>query len=189
MPWIANFKVVGGQEKAIGHTKVEKNEQEKKNNKGTGKTIAIFLVCAIVTLVAGVALERSGEAISTHIGMQGVLFGATVLAAATSLPEISTGLASVKMKDYQMAVSDIFGDNAFLPVLFLLASLFSVQAVLPQAQKTDIYLTGLAMILTTVYIWSLLFRPRKQILYMGIDSFIVLLLYALGIVGLFTISK
>lgn len=187
LPWIANFKVPGGQEEPQGHSMVKKAEQEK-NNKKTGKTIAIFLVCAFVTLVAGVALERSGDAISTHIGMQGVLFGATVLAAATSLPEISTGLASVKMKDYQMAVSDIFGGNSFLPVLFLLATLFSGQAVLPIAQKTDIYLTGLGMLLTSVYIWGLLFRPRLQVLFMGVDSFVVLILYILGIVGLFTIS-
>ena len=82
--------------------------------------------------------------------MSGVLFGATVLAAATSLPELSTGLASMKLQDYQLAVSDIFGGNAFLPVLFLLASLLSGEAVLPHAQKTDIYLTGLGMFLTLI---------------------------------------
>lgn len=189
LPWVANFKVPGGQEEARGHSKAKKDEHAKKNNHSTGRIVAILMVCSLVTLVAGVTLERSGNGIAKHIGMQGVIFGATVLAIATSLPEISTGLASVKMKDYQMAVSDIFGGNAFLPVLFLLATLISGQAVLPQAQKTDIYLTGIAMILTIVYSWGLLFRPRKQILYMGLDSFIVLIVYALGLVGLFTISK
>ena len=189
LPWVANFKVAGGQEEPQGHSKGIKNEQSKKNKKSSGKVVAIFLLAAIVTLVAGVALERSGDAISVHIGMQGVLFGATVLAAATSLPEISTGLASMKMKDYQLAVSDIFGGNSFLPALFLLATLLSGQAVLPQAQKTDMYLTGMGMILTSVYVWGLLFRPRKQVLYMGVDSFIVLILYVLGVVGLFAISK
>ena len=104
--------------------------------------------------------------------MQGVLFGATVLAAATSLPEVSTGLASVKLKDYDLAISDIFGGNAFLPVLFLIAALLSGKAVLPIAQKSDMYLTGLGMLLTTIYIYGLIFRPKRQILRMGIDRFV-----------------
>ena len=84
--------------------------------------------------------------------MTGVVFGATILAAATSLPEVSTGIAAVRLGDYQLAVSDIFGGNAFLPVLFLLAGLLSGSAVLPQAQATDIYLTALGIVLTVVYL-------------------------------------
>ncbi|MDQ6814783.1 MAG: sodium:calcium antiporter [Bacteroidota bacterium] len=188
LPWIANFKVPGGQEEPQGHSKIKKSEQATKDNTSTKKAVFIFLFCALVTLIAGVALERSGDAMATHLGMQGVIFGATILAAATSLPELSTGLASIKMKDYQMAVSDIFGGNSFLPVLFLIASLCSGKAVLPLAQKTDIYLTAVAMILTSVYIWGLFFRPRLQILFMGLDSFIVLVLYMLGLAGLIAIG-
>ena len=189
LPWVSDFKVPGGQTEPQGHSIDKKDELAKENKAATSTIIFIFIICAIVTLVGGVGLETSGEGISKHIGMEGVIFGATVLAVATSLPEISTGLASIKMKDYQMAVSDIFGGNAFLPVLFLLATLISGEAVLPKAEKTDIYLTAIAMLLTIIYTWGLLFRPRKQILYMGLDSFIVLVIYALGIVGLFSIAK
>ena len=164
------------------------NPPDQSKQKSIGKTFIIFSVAAIVTLFAGVALEISSDAMAKHIGMQGVLFGATVLAAATSLPEISTGLASVKLKDYDLAISDIFGGNAFLPVLFLIATLISGKAVLPTAQKSDMYLTGLGMLLTTIYIYGLIFRPQKQILRMGIDSFLVLITYFLGIAGLFFIS-
>ena len=149
----------------------------------------IFVVASLVTLAGGVLLERSGERIASHIGMTGVLFGATVLAAATALPEVSTGLASVRMGDYQLAVSDIFGGNAFLPVLFLVASLLSGTAVLPQAQDTDIYLTALGVLLTVAYIFGLVFRPARQIWRMGPDSFAVLLLYAIGIVGLVFVNR
>ncbi len=156
--------------------------------KPISKIIVVFLISAVITLMAGVALEVSSDAMAKHMGMQGVLFGATVLAAATSLPEVSTGLASVKLKDYDLAISDIFGGNAFLPILFLLASLISGKAVLPMAQKSDIYLTGLGMLLTTIYIYGLIFRPRRQILRMGIDSLLVLIIYFVGIAGLFFIS-
>src|ERR671921_710456 len=143
----------------------------------------------MITLVGSVALEESGDAIAGKIGMSGVLFGSTFLAAATALPELSTGLASVRLGDYKLAVSDIFGGNAFLPVLFLMASLLSGQAVLLQAQDTDIYLTGLMILLTAVYIWGLVFRPRRRIFRMGVDSLTVLVLYAVGIAGLVAVPS
>jgi cation:H+ antiporter len=143
-----------------------------------------FLVAAAATLVAGVALELSSERIAVTFNIRGALFGATILAAATSLPEISTGLEAMRLRDYRMAVSDIFGGNAFLPVLFLLATLMSGRAVLPMAQGSDLYLTGLSILLTAVYIGGLTLRAPRQLLWMGVDSFLVVLLYLLGIAGL-----
>ena len=176
------------QEKPKGHSKAQKEQTASVRGHGTLRVAAVFVAAAAVTLVAGVALERAGDAIAGHIGMSGVLFGATVLAAATSLPELSTGLTSTKAGDYQLAISDIFGGNAFLPVLFLVATVISGKAVLPQAHSTDIYLAGLGVLLTSVYLAGLIFRPRRVVLGMGVDSLAVLILYVLGTAGLFAIA-
>jgi cation:H+ antiporter len=154
----------------------------------TRRAVAVFGVAAVATLAAGVVLEVGGDAIAGRIGLSGVLFGATVLAAATALPEVSTGLASVRLGDYQLAVSDIFGGNAFLPVLFLLATLLAGRSVLPLAQDTDVYLAGLGILLTAVYVAGLIFRPRRQVLGMGLDSLAVLVLYVLGTAGLLAVA-
>lgn len=185
LPWHESGQAPDNQDEPRGHS------QQRAAATGTSsvKSVVLFAIAAFVTLFAGVVLERSGEAIAEHVGLSGVLFGATVLAAATSLPEVSTGLASVKSGDYQLAVSDIFGGNAFLPVLFLLATLLSGKAVLPHVQATDIYLTALAMLLTVVYAAGLLFRPRRRIARMGVDSLIVLVLYGIGVAGLFAIAN
>ncbi|GAA5228793.1 sodium:calcium antiporter [Paeniglutamicibacter antarcticus] len=187
LPWQEQGEAPQSQTEPKGHSKTKAQPNDNKKH-GTGASVAIFAIAAIATLVAGVALEESGSAAAEQIGLSGVLFGATVLALATSLPEISTGLASVRHGDYKLAVSDIFGGNAFLPVLFLLAALISGKPVLPQAQATDIYLTALAILLTVVYIVGLLFRPQRRIAQMGVDSLIVLVLYAVGIAGLFAIA-
>lgn len=176
------------QESPKGHSQCAKDHGSAAKAHGTTHVMFVFAGAAVATLIAGVALERSGEAIASSVGLSGVLFGATVLAAATSLPELSTGITSVRMKDYQLAISDIFGGNAFLPVLFLLAVLISGKAVLPDAQKSDIYLAGLGILLTCVYAAGLIFRPKRQLLGMGIDSIAVLILYVAGTAGLFAIS-
>jgi cation:H+ antiporter len=162
-------------------------KQSKTDKWGTPRVLLVFAIAAIVTLGAGFVLEESGDAIATHIGLSGVLFGSTVLALATSLPEISTGLASVRIGDYKLAISDIFGGNAFLPVLFLVATVLSGQSVLPQAKNSDIYLASLGVLLTAVYIYGLIFRLKRQVADLGIDSIVVLVLYLISVVGLFAI--
>ncbi len=215
LPWHEQGQAPDGQHKPMGHSKQYAARTTAKEPatsdgtaqragkgtvKGSGKSVdsgapvstrravIIFIIAAVATLVSGVVLERSGDAIATEIGLSGVLFGATILALATSLPEISTGLASVKQGDDQLAVSDIFGGNAFLPVLFLVAALISGQSVLPQALDTDIYLTALAILLTLVYMLGLIFRPSRRVLGMGMDSLTVLTLYLVGVAGLFVIA-
>ena len=189
LPWHESGVAPDGQEHPRGHARRMKAKQADERKVSSLRAGLVFAAAALVTLAGGVALERSGERIAAHVHMSGVLFGATVLAAATSLPELSTGLASAKLGDYQLAVSDIFGGNAFLPVLFLMASLLSGSAVLPQAQRTDIYLTALGVLLTVVYIVGLIFRPRRVVLRMGLDSLAVLILYAVGLIGLIAIAR
>lgn len=187
LPWHEQGDAPNSQESDRGSSQKAKADQ----TKGTSltRTWIVFLIASGVTLISGVVLEQAGDAIAKHVGISGVLFGATVLAAATALPEVSTGLASVKLQDYQLAVSDIFGGNAFLPVLFLVATLISGETVLPRAEKTDIYIAGLGILLTVVYLYGLIFRPRQRVLRMGIDSLIVLVLYVLGTIGLVAVTR
>jgi cation:H+ antiporter len=189
LPWHMAGDAPGGQMQPRGHSMQHKHSNEMKKVGHTGRSWLIFVAGSIVTLLGGILLEMSGDALSVHVGVDGVLFGATFLAAATALPEVSTGLNSIRLGDYKLAVSDILGGNAFLPVLILVATLLSGQSVLPAAHDTDIYLTGLGMLLTVVYLCGLVFRPRKQVLNMGLDSLVVLVLYIAGLAGLFVIVK
>lgn len=186
LPWEKKGAAPGASPHASGHRRSKPEPPHQ--GWSTGRVSLVFGISALATLAAGVALELSGEAAASRIGLSGVLFGATVLALATSLPEISTGLQAVKQGDDNLAMSDIFGGNAFLPVLFLVATLISGKAVLPQANSSDIYLTALAALLTVVYIVGLVFRPRRRILGMGVDSLTVLVLYLVGAAGLFAIA-
>lgn len=76
-----------------------------------------------------------------------------------------------------------------MPVLFLLASLLSEQSVLPYAQNTDVYLASLGVVLTSVYLFGLVTRPQKRAARLGLDSWLVLAAYVIGIAGLFFVHN
>ena len=188
LPWADSGEAPKGQEKPRGHSRKEVELQATQRRVGTGRVVAVFGVAALLTLVAGVTIEQSGEKFFGGIGLSGVIFGSTVLAAATSLPELSTGLTAARRGDFKLAMGDIFGGNAFLPVLFLVVTLLSGKAVLPQAQASDLYLTALGALLTVVYLVGLVLRPQRRVLRMGVDSLVVLVLYVVGIVGLVALA-
>jgi cation:H+ antiporter len=52
-----------------------------------------------------------------------------------------------------------------------------------------VYLTALGGLLTVVYVYGLIFRPRRQFVSVGLDSAVVILLYAIGVVGLVYVNR
>jgi len=155
----------------------------------TRAAVGGFVVAATVTLGAGVALERSGNQLADAWGVNGVVFGATILAAVTALPEISTGIRAVRLGRVGLAMGDIFGGNQVQMTLFLLADILAGKPVLPTVTTGSTWLGGIGVIVTAVYAAGLVVRPPKKVLRIGIDSWIVLLFYLFGIAGLIRISS
>ncbi|MDI6691860.1 MAG: hypothetical protein QMD76_00900 [Anaerosomatales bacterium] len=150
----------------------------------TGSVVAVFAASSIVTLVAGVVLTTAGTLVADHAGINGVVFGATVLALASSLPEISTGVESVRIGDNQLAMADIFGGNSFQLTLFLVADLFAGAPTLPHAGAAESWLAGLGILVTTVYAASVIIRPERTYARLGLDSVIVMIALCVGTFGL-----
>jgi cation:H+ antiporter len=163
-------------------------KDEPKPSGSARKAIVVFAVASLVTLAAGVVLEQAGNELADRAGINGVIFGATVLAFATALPEISSGLAAVKIGDHQLAVADIFGGNAFQVALFLVADLVAGKPVLPYAGDLNAWLAGLSIVLTTIYAFGVIVRREGCTLRLGLDSILVVGIFALGIVGLVAVS-
>jgi cation:H+ antiporter len=165
------------------------NEKPNRASESAKAAIAIFTVASAVTLGAGVLLEFAGNTLADRANINGVIFGATVLAFATALPEISSGIAAVRLGDHQLAVADIFGGNAFQVALFLVADLVAGTPVLPSSGDLNAWLAGLGIVLTTVYCGGVIVRRESCVLRLGLDSMIVIAIFVLGIVGLVAVSN
>lgn len=148
------------------------------------RAIALFAGAALVTLVSGVVLEVAGNHLADRAHINGVIFGATVLAVATALPEISSGVAAVRLGDNELAVADIFGGNSFQVVLFVVADLVAGKPVLPQAGHQNAWLADVGISLTVIYCWGVIRRREDTVWRIGRDSLLAVVVFGLGIAGL-----
>lgn len=151
----------------------------------TKLVLGLFGLASLVTLFAGVMLEQTGNQLADDFGMNGVVFGATILAAVTALPEISSGIAAVRLGQVDLAMSDIYGGNAMQLTFFLLADLLAGHPVLPTASEQSLWLGATGGVVTGIFAYGLLVRNDKKVIGLGRDSLIVLVTY-LAAVALLT---
>jgi len=143
--------------------------------------VAGFVLASLVTLVAGVFLEQTGNELADDLGMNGVVFGATILAAVTALPEVSSGLQAVRLGSVELAMSDIYGGNAVQLTFFLLADILAGAPVLATASSESLWLGGLGAVVTGIFAYGLLVRLDRKQFGLGRDSLVVLVIYIIGV--------
>lgn len=149
--------------------------------KSTRYVLLVFSFASLVTLAAGYLLEESGTAIANRLGIGTGIFAATVIALATSLPEISTGLESIFIGDNQLAISDIIGGNAFMLVMFLLGDIAAGKPVLSYAGRPVVWLGYLGIIMMLIYAVSFVAKLRRCYFRLGLDSVAQIVLYGVGV--------
>ena len=154
-------------------------------NKSNSHVILVFLFASIITLIAGVLLEESGTAIATSLGINSGIFAATILALVTSLPEISTGIEAIFIGDNHLALSDIWGGNAFMMVPFFVTDLIAKKPILSYAQNTDRIFSFIGISMMSVYAIAFLIKLKRRYFKLGLDSIFEIILYAAGIILLF----
>lgn len=155
-----------------------------------GKLGLLIAGAGAVILVAGFLLTRSGEAIAEQTGLGTSFFGAVFLAGATSLPELSSAVAAVKLGRPQLAIGDVLGGNLFnLSLLLLVDGLYREGPVMAEAGSFEIVAAVLGSVLAAVYVIGLVERRDRTILRMGWDSAAVLLIYAGGLFVMFGLRE
>ena len=167
------------------HEKGEKKDRPDSLHK------AVLLTGAMgaVILVAGFLLSRTGDAMAGQTGISENFVGATLVAIATSLPEISTVVTAVLIRRYMMAFADIFGTNIFdLMLIFLVDLAYGGPAVVNEQGSFGAFGAVLGIVVTLIYIAGLIERRNRTFLRLGLDSWAVLGTYLAGVGVLWYLS-
>jgi cation:H+ antiporter len=108
-----------------------------------------FAVCVALIGAAGPALTRNGDIIARLTGLSRSWIGLVLIATATSLPELFTGLSAVTVADApNIAVGDVLGSCVFnLTLLVLLDELSRKEPMYRRIDQGHVLTAGFGVIL------------------------------------------
>lgn len=151
--------------------------------------VALFLVSAAGIWLAGTGLERYASTIAERTKLGQAFTGMLLLAAATSLPEVSTTVSAARHDRYTMAMSNIFGSNAFdVALLFVAELLYRKDTILAHAEHTVVFVAVVGAVMTCIYLWGLMEREDRTVLGVGWDSAAAVLVYVGGMTVLYFVQ-
>ena len=136
------------------------------------------IAACVAILVFGLLLVLFAERIADQSGLGAGFVGVTLLAAATSLPELTTSIAAVRIGAYTMAISNIFGSNLIMLVLVFPADvLFRAGPILQNTSRTVSLALAFGLVVTAIFLTGLIVRRKPKVGVFGLDSILVLLTF------------
>ncbi|WP_422745193.1 sodium:calcium antiporter [Mycobacterium sp. WMMD1722] len=161
---------------------VQDEPEDEPSDESTPRLWLEFGVLALVVAVVGWVIAQSGLALAEETGLSGSLVGGLFTSVITSLPELVTVLAAVRLGAVTLAVADIIGGNTF-DVLFVAGADVAYRdgSVYHAADQSAIFVTSLTVLLTATLAAGMLGRERRHIGFEGVG---ILVFYALGVASL-----
>ena len=152
---------------------------------GTDLAIALiaFAGSAVSVIFLGGQLAKFGDALASLTGLGRLFVGSILIALATSLPEVSTNIAAVRLvpPNPELAVGNIFGANMVnMFTLSVVALMFGGKAFLDRVAPEQAYLIVLAAIMTSAALIFGAVRWDISLWQIGPASVILLALFLTG---------
>jgi cation:H+ antiporter len=136
-------------------------------------TIALLLVTPI--------LVRSSAGIAVLLGVSTGFIGAALVAVVTSLPEMVTTIAAVRLGAYDLAIGNLFGSNCFNIFALALTDVFYTQGrFLGDINAVMTVAAMLGLLLTSMGLFGNVARIERRFGIMEFDAFIIAITYLAG---------
>ena len=130
---------------------------------GSARAYATFTVCALVVVGLGIWLSFIGDRLSAETGLSRSFVGNLFLAVSTSLPEVASSLAAVRLGAIDLAISNALGSNLFNIMLLAVFDLADRQENLwASVSSANAFAAVIAIMMTGVAIVSLIYRASPR---------------------------
>jgi cation:H+ antiporter len=137
-----------------------------------------FALLGVLVGGTGYIIGTAGLSLASSTGLSGSLVGALFTSVVTSLPELVTVLAAVRIGALTLAVGDIIGGNSF-DVLFVAVAdvAFREGSIYNAADQQAVFLMAVTVVLTATLAAGMLGREERHIGFEGIG---ILVFYAIA---------
>jgi len=144
-----------------------------------------------VVIGAGIWLPFIGIRIAEATGWGTTFVGNLLIAASTSLPEIATSFAAIRLGAPDLAIANLFGSNLFdIAILAVDDLAYTPGPLLAHVSSSHLFSAIAALIMTGIGITGLIYRTEKKAwARMSWDGIALLALYLLNAYLLFTFGK
>ncbi len=147
-------------------------------NLGFKQALTGYVVAAAVIVAAGVWLPLIGVELAARMGWSNSFVGSLFVAFATSVPELATTWAAVRMGAIDMAFANLLGSNLF-NVLILALDDMALRSGSLYAQVSPMHAVSAmsATLMSGTVVVALVYRPASRVWHIG--SWVSLALLAL----------
>ena len=156
-------------------TQEAKSVNSDKRQHRLARAFSIYFLCALAIFIAAPFMADAAGTIADMTGLGKTFVGSTLVALCTSLPEVVSTIAAVRMGAFDLAVGNIFGSNSFNMIILLPLDWFHSGNLLGAVSRQHI-LTGLAVILaTSIAVMGQLYQVEKRKKLIEPDAFAVIM--------------
>ncbi|MEW6245085.1 MAG: sodium:calcium antiporter [Nitrospirota bacterium] len=174
------------EQEAVAEAAVLAEDRHGKRRKTLRWALAGFFISALALLGAAPLLAGSAKEIAEGTGVSATFIGTSLVAITTSMPELVTALAAVRLGAFDLAVGNLFGSNAFNMAAFFFADAAFREGPLLSAVDPAHALTALwSILLMNVGLMGIMYRVEKRYLLIEPDSMVMIVGYFLGLWLLF----
>ena len=137
-----------------------------------------FGLAALVILLSAPVLVVAANGIAAESGLGESFVGASFLAFSTSLPELSTAVAAVRIGAFDLAVGSLLGSNAFNMAIILLVDLVYFDGPILAAVDPILALVGVsAILLMSIVLASIVHSARTRVSRLEPSSVMTIVVY------------
>ena len=149
-------------ERAQDDIEIEANSEHAEAS-GTAATM-MYLISAGVIVGAAIWLAQIGDSVAAEMGLEASFVGTQFLAVSSSLPELATSVAAIRINAPNLAISNLLGSNLFNMgfVLFVTDAAFTEGALWSNVSSIHTLTSIVAVIMTGVVIIALINRCRTR---------------------------